>query len=59
VNESLAKHFWPTGSAIGRRLGVKGGDGKVTWREIIGVVADAGDPIAFTEPTTRMQYTQQ
>jgi predicted permease len=56
VNESMAKHFWPTGSAIGRRLGVKGGDGKVTWREIIGVVADADDPIAFTEPTTRMQY---
>ena len=56
VNESLAKHFWPTGSAIGRRLGVKGGDGKVTWREIIGVVADAGDPIAFAEPTTHMQY---
>ena len=56
VNESMAKHFWPTGSAIGRRLGVKGGDGKVTWREIIGVVADADDPIAFTEPTTHMQY---
>jgi predicted permease len=56
VNESMAKHFWPTGSAIGRRLGVKGGDGKVTWREIIGVVADADDPIAFAEPTTHMQY---
>ena len=56
VNESLAKHFWPKESAIGRRLGVKGGDGKVTWREIIGVVADADDPIAFSEPTTRLQY---
>ena len=56
VNESMAKHFWPTGSAIGRRLGVKGGDGKGTWREIIGVVADADDPIAFSEPTTRLQY---
>ena len=56
VNESLARHFWPTGSALGRRLGVKGGDGKVVWREIIGVVADAEDPIAFTEPTTHMQY---
>jgi len=56
VNESLAKHFWPKESAIGRRLGAKGGAGKVTWREIIGVVADADDPIAFTEPTTRLQY---
>jgi len=56
VNESLAKHFWPTGSAMGRRLGVKGGDGKVIWWEIIGVVADAEDPIAFAPPTTHMQY---
>ena len=56
INESMAKHFWPAGSAIGRRLGVKGADGKITWREIIGVVADADDPIAFTEPTTRMQF---
>ncbi len=56
INESLARHFWPSGGAIGRRLGVKGGDGKVTWREVIGVVADAEDPIAFAEPTTRMQY---
>jgi predicted permease len=56
VNQSMAKHFWPTESAIGRRLGVKGGDGKVTWREIIGVVADADDPIAFATPTTHMQY---
>jgi putative ABC transport system permease protein len=56
VNESLAKHFWPKESAIGRRLGVKGGDGKVTWREIIGVVADADDPIAFALPTTHLQY---
>jgi predicted permease len=56
VNESLAKHFWPRGSAMGRRLGVKGGDGKVIWREIIGVVADAEDPIAFAPPTTHMQY---
>ena len=56
VNESLARHFWPTGGAIGRRLGVKGSDGKVVWREIIGVVADAEDPIAFAEPATHMQY---
>jgi predicted permease len=56
VNESMARHFWPTGSAIGRRLGVKGGDGKVTWREVIGVVADTDDPIAFAEPATRLQY---
>jgi len=56
VNQSLARHFWPNEGAIGRRLGVKGGDGKVVWREIIGVVTDAEDPIAFAEPTTHMQF---
>lgn len=56
VNQSLAKQFWPNESAVGKRLGTKESDGKVSLREVIGVVADAEDAIAFTEPTTRMQY---
>jgi len=56
VNESLAKQFWPNESAIGQRLGTKSADGKITLREVIGVVADVEDAIAFTEPTTRLQY---
>ena len=38
VNESLARRFYPRGSAIGRRLR-PGGD-EVPWMEIVGVVAD-------------------
>jgi predicted permease len=56
VNKSLADHFWPKESAIGKRLGTRGGDGKITLREVIAVVSDADDAIPFTEPTTRMQF---
>ena len=56
VNQSLARHFWPNESAVGKRLGTKEADGKITLREIIGVVADVEDAIVFAEPTTRMQY---
>jgi len=56
VNQSLARHFWPNASPIGRRLGTRGADGKVTLREIIGVVADVDAAIQFTDPTTRFQF---
>lgn len=56
VNQSLARHFWPNESPLGRRLGTRGSDGKTELREVIGVVADAEDAIQFTEPATRMQF---
>ena len=56
INQSLAKNFWPNESAIGKRLGTKGDDGKVAHREIIGVVADVDDAIQFSEPNTHLQY---
>jgi putative ABC transport system permease protein len=56
VNQSLARNFWPKESAIGKRLGVKGADGKIMLREVIGVVADVDDAVNFTDPTTRMQF---
>ena len=56
VNQSLAKHFWPNESAIGKRLGSKGPDGKIAQREIVGVVADVEAAIQFADPTTRFQY---
>jgi ABC-type antimicrobial peptide transport system permease subunit len=39
VNESLARHFWPNESAIGKRIASGDGDQRA-WREIIGVVPD-------------------
>ena len=56
VNQSLARRFWPNESAVGKRLGTKGADGKTTIREVIGVVVDVDDAIVMTEPTTRLQY---
>lgn len=41
VNETLARRFWPDGSAVGRRIRTffEGGE----WVEIVGVVADTRD----------------
>jgi len=39
INESLAHHFWPNESAIGKRL-ASGDGGQHAWREVIGVVRD-------------------
>jgi putative ABC transport system permease protein len=55
ISQSLAKHFWPTGGALGKRLGTKNPSGKVSWREIIGVVADAEPTIVFGDPYPQMQ----
>jgi predicted permease len=56
INQSLARHFWPNESPVGRRLGTREPGGKATLLEIIGVVADADAAIQFNEPTTRFQY---
>ncbi|ACB75179.1 ABC transporter permease [Opitutus terrae] len=53
VNETLARHFWPNESAVGKRLGSVQ-EGQPVWREVIGVVRDV-EPVASAEnPTTRL-----
>jgi putative ABC transport system permease protein len=39
VSDSLARHFWPNQSAVGKRLGAADNN-QTAWREIIGVVSD-------------------
>jgi predicted permease len=56
INQSLARHFWPKESPVGKRLGTRGSDGKTTLREIIGVVADVDDAIKFAEPASKFQF---
>lgn len=56
INQSLARGLWPNESAIGQRLGAKSGDGKVVFREVIGVVSDAEDAIKFQDPPTTFQF---
>lgn len=52
INESMAHHFWPHQSAVGKRLA--SGDGSQhAWREIIGVVRDvsfAGNVVNIATP---------
>jgi predicted permease len=40
VNESLAHHFWPGESAVGKRIGGFDDANRPVWREVVGVVRD-------------------
>ena len=54
INETMARHFWPKESAIGKRFGDRHGD-EVIWREVIGVVGDIQFALQFTPPDTMFQ----
>ncbi len=54
INETMARHFWPHESAIGRRIGDRQGD-TVVWREVIGVVRDIQDALNPSAPSTMYQ----
>lgn len=54
INETMARHFWPGQSAIGRRIGERVGE-QVIWREVIGVVGDIQFALNITDPPTMFQ----
>ena len=53
VARAFAKHFWPNGSAIGKRAKTGGPD--AAWSTIVGVVGDVHDE-ALTKPVDEMIY---
>lgn len=53
VNETMARRFWPTESALGKRVGRPGQDPR--WMEVVGVVNDIQFPADLSEPYTRYQ----
>ena len=53
VARSLARHFWPNESALGKRIKTGGPD--AAWSTIVGVVADVHDE-ALTKPVDEMVY---
>jgi putative ABC transport system permease protein len=40
VDRSLARHYWPGGNALGRRLRLGTQESKTPWATIVGIVAD-------------------
>jgi predicted permease len=53
VARSFARHFWPNGSAIGKR--VKTGGPDAAWSTVVGVVGDVHDA-SLTEPVNEIVY---
>ena len=53
VGRAFARHFWPNGSAIGKRI--KTGGPEAAWSTIVGVVGDVHDE-ALTKPVDEMIY---
>ncbi|HSB12359.1 MAG TPA: ABC transporter permease [Blastocatellia bacterium] len=53
INETMAKHFWPNESAVGKRIGRPGQNPR--WQIVVGVVNDLAFPSSLNEPYTRFQ----
>lgn len=54
VNREMAQRLWPGTSALGRRIGNPGPEGREWWT-VVGVVGDVAFPANLAEPDTRLQ----
>lgn len=54
INQTMARHFWPNESAVGKRIG-RLDNGKMLWEEIIGVVGDVQFAGNISDPDSRFQ----
>ena len=55
INETMARHFWPHESALGKRIGDRSANNTLVWREVIGVVGDIQSALNITNPDTMLQ----
>lgn len=53
INQTMARRYWPTDSAVGKRIGRPGQDPR--WQEVVGVVNDMDFPANLGQPYTRFQ----
>lgn len=51
VNETLAKQYWPTESAIGQRIKIAGPGNDGSWADVVGVAADVKNRGLVATPT--------
>ncbi|HEX9186089.1 MAG TPA: ADOP family duplicated permease, partial [Vicinamibacteria bacterium] len=60
VNRTLARRFWPDGSAVGGRVRLGRADSDAPWLTIVGVFADArqADPVEPAQPEILFPYGQ-
>jgi len=54
INQTMARHFWPNDSAIGKRFG-EHTENSIVWREVIGVVGDIQFAVNVANPDTNFQ----
>ena len=55
INETMARTFWPGENPLGQRIGGSDDPNTPDWREVVGVVRDAGTPGFIGEADTRFQ----
>lgn len=63
VNETLARHFWPAGDAVGARVGIER-TADVLWYRVVGVVPDVhyeeiGEATPQSQRTMYLPYAAQ
>jgi len=58
INRYMARHFWPTESAIGKRVKFGPLDSEYPWMEVVGVMGDHRQTSLDTEPRFETLYPQ-
>lgn len=54
INQTMARHFWPGESALGKKIGEQVGT-TVIWHEVIGIVGDIQFELDVANPSTVFQ----
>ena len=58
INETLAKRYWPSGSAIGKRITFPVGDQRITYT-VVGVVGDVPSTTPGAAPRPEMYWSNR